>query len=188
MTLDQSDRAALVLWAADCAEHVLPLFEEQRRATTDRGEQSKRAAPGRVARSGSRSCVLPLWPHTPRRASDPAARAAARAAGHAAATAHVPTHAPLAATYAAKAARGPCGCQRCRHPAAADAARPTNAPGSSDACRRAFRSVVFPVATRSDARDDGIISRRDYGHKARAEISPCLACRGRCGAERPSGS
>jgi len=78
MGLDEGDHRSLALWAADCAEHVLPHFEEM---CPDDDRPRKAVEAGRAA-----------------------ARAAARAAGHAAATAHVAGHADHAAAYAVTAA------------------------------------------------------------------------------------
>ncbi len=97
---------ALALWAADCAEHTLHLFEEK--SPTD---QRPRLALD-VLRSwvrGEREMVecrkAAFAAHAAaREATDPAAIAAARATGQAVAVAHMWDHASHAATYAAKAA------------------------------------------------------------------------------------
>ena len=103
----QSDHRVLALWAADCAERVLPLFEARfpdddrpRRAIDDIREFART---GRFSMAAVRSSSLSA--HAAARQADEgsAARFAARAAGQAVATAHVPTHAPGAALYAAKA-------------------------------------------------------------------------------------
>lgn len=106
-TLSVEDRRLLAEWAADCAEHVLDIYE--------------RAAPGDLrvraaieqARSFS-SCDLDLVEAIRRRggqagaaareAPTPAATAAAYAAEQAAAVAHMGAHALGAAGYAGKAA------------------------------------------------------------------------------------
>jgi len=105
MGLDTQDHGTLALWAADCAEHVLPHFED-----THPGDNRPRQAiqAGRAWAAGDLAMVearrLAFAAHAAaREAEDAAAVAAARAAGHAAATAHVPTHAQAAATYARKA-------------------------------------------------------------------------------------
>jgi len=97
---------ALALWAAGCAEHVLPFFEEvhpdddRPRKAIDavrawaRGEDISMGAvrtAAFAAHAAARAAILP------------AAREAARAAGHAAATAHVAGHARHAAAYAVAA-------------------------------------------------------------------------------------
>jgi hypothetical protein len=104
-TLSEADRRLVAAWAADCAEHVLGLFESE--APTDdrprdaiartrafsRGEVDaaseirRRFVAGRAVRS----------------ASSPAAVAAARAAGQASGVAHMGAHALGAAAYAARA-------------------------------------------------------------------------------------
>jgi hypothetical protein len=111
MRLDQGDHRALALWATDCAERVLPLFEErypQDTRTRDAVEAGRAWARGELAMSQAR--VAALASHAAARdADDAAARAAARAAGHAAATAHVAGHAAHAATYAVTAASSAAG-------------------------------------------------------------------------------
>ncbi len=105
-TLSDANHHLLALWAAECAEHVLPLFEavrpldprprhavEQVRAWT-RGEitmTQSRAAGGHAMAAA--------------RELSGAARHAAYAAGQAAVVAHVAAHELGAAAYAIKAAR-----------------------------------------------------------------------------------
>lgn len=104
--LSEADRRLVAMWAADCAERVLSLFEAEAPAD-DRardgiararafargeldaaGEIRRRFVAGRAAQS----------------VKDPAAIAAARAAGQASGVAHMGAHALGAAAYAAKAA------------------------------------------------------------------------------------
>ena len=104
--LDEEDHRSLVLWAADCAEHVLPYFEENY-PEDDRPRKAIEAgrawAHGEISVSQARAAAFSA--HAAARDADhAAARAAARAAGHAAATAHVAGHARHAAAYAVKAA------------------------------------------------------------------------------------
>jgi hypothetical protein len=105
-TLSEDDRRLVALWAADCADRVLALFEAEapddararegiaRARAFGRGELSTageirlRFVAGRAAQS----------------ATSPAAVAAARAAGQASGVAHMGAHALGAAAYAAKAA------------------------------------------------------------------------------------
>lgn len=106
MALDKADHGALVLWAAECAEHVLPSFEV-RHPSDGRPRRALEAARawvrGEMSLAEVRAAAFDA--HAAARVADhAAARAAARAAGHAAATAHVATHAAHAATYASKAA------------------------------------------------------------------------------------
>lgn len=105
-TLTDSDHRLLALWAAACAEHVLPLFESARPAdprpraaigqirTWARGEISMSAS--RAAGGHSMAAAREL---------SGAARHAAYAAGQAAVVAHVAAHELGAAAYAIKAAR-----------------------------------------------------------------------------------
>ena len=105
MRLDKEDHRSLVRWAADCAEHVLPCFEEQH-PTDDRPRRAVEAGRawvrGELTVSEARAAAFAAHAAA-RDAEHPAARAAARAAGHAAATAHVASHARHAATYAVTA-------------------------------------------------------------------------------------
>jgi hypothetical protein len=106
MTLDIQDHQALALWAADCAAHVLPVFEEQR-PHDDRPRQAIEAARawarGAIGVGAARTAAFAAHAAA-REVAHPAARAAARAAGHAAATAHMTGHARHAAAYARAAA------------------------------------------------------------------------------------
>ena len=94
MRLDERDHASMALWAADCAERVLPYFEEEY-PEDDRPRKAIEAgrawARGELKVGEGRAAAI-------------AAHAAARAAGHAAATAHVAAHAAHAANYAVTAA------------------------------------------------------------------------------------
>jgi hypothetical protein len=103
-----NDQKNLAVWAADCAERVLPYFEEKYpddkrpsvaiwtlREWVNTGKFSMAVIRGAsLASHGAARGV---------RKEDHAARFAARAAGQAVATAHVPTHALGAALYAIKA-------------------------------------------------------------------------------------
>jgi len=104
--LDKPDNQALVLWAAGCAEHVLPFFEAKY-PKDDRPRKAIEAgrawARGEITMKEIRAAALAAHAAA-RDSNDFAARAAARAAGHAASTAHVAGHAPHAAAYAITAA------------------------------------------------------------------------------------
>src|SRR6476620_10050752 len=104
-----TDKKVLVTWACDCAERVLPYFEEKRQ---DDQRPRRAIETGRLwVRDGVfRMAIIrgaSLGAHAAARgvADDDAARSAARAAGQAVATAHVPTHSLAAAIYAATAVR-----------------------------------------------------------------------------------
>ncbi len=105
LTLGEDERRVLAVWAADCAERTLPLFEAQAP-----GDSRPRDAIDGV-RAFSRGELrigpvrtLAVSAHAAARdVGDPAATAAARAAGHAAAVAHMASHARGVA-YAAIAA------------------------------------------------------------------------------------
>ncbi|ROP72990.1 MULTISPECIES: putative immunity protein [unclassified Frigoribacterium] len=103
--LSETDRRLVAAWAADCAERVLPLFEQEAPAddrprdgiTRTRafargeldavGEIRRRFVAGRAAQA----------------VTSPAARAAAWSAGQASGVAHMGAHALGAAAYAVKA-------------------------------------------------------------------------------------
>src|SRR4051794_28167905 len=103
--LTQGEHHLLSTWAADCAEHVLPLFVAHS-ADDDRPARAVETARA-WAKCGVRVGVAQkaaVAAHAgARAANDPAAVAAARAAGHAAATAHFAEHSLGAALYALKA-------------------------------------------------------------------------------------
>ena len=105
-SLQDADHHLLALWAADCVQHVLHLFEEMQpnderprqaiemvRAWT-RGEITM--TPARNAAGAANAAARDL---------SGAAREAAHAAGQAAAVAHVAAHELGAAAYAIRAAR-----------------------------------------------------------------------------------
>lgn len=105
MQNNSPDHRALALWAADCAERVLPLFETAHPGDTrprDAISATRRWAKDKLSMAAARQFALDAHAAA-REAGSEAARQAARAAGHAAATAHVPSHAPHAADYAVKA-------------------------------------------------------------------------------------
>jgi len=105
-SLEDRDHRLLGVWAAHCAEHVLPLFEEARpgddrpRRAIDLGRAWAR---GEVSWWEARSA----GGHANAAARDQrgAARHAAYAAGQAAAVGHVAAHELGAAAYAIRAAR-----------------------------------------------------------------------------------
>lgn len=105
-TLSEADRRVVAAWAADCAEHVLWIFE-------DEGSQDDRPrvliARARAFAAGELNTAEEIRRRFVGgiRTSDvrsPAAAAAARAAGQASAVCHMGAHALGAAAYAAKAA------------------------------------------------------------------------------------
>ncbi len=105
-TLQDTDHHLLALWAADCAEHVLPLFEEvqphddrPRRAI----ELARAWARGEVTMTQSRTAAGHA--NAAARPLSGAPRFAAYAAAQAAAVAHVAAHELGAAAYAIKAVR-----------------------------------------------------------------------------------
>lgn len=103
--LDDGDHRSLAIWAADCAERVLPYFEEEY-PTDDRPRKAIEAARawtrGEIRVGPARAAAVAAHAAA-RDADEGAARFAARAAGHAVATAHMAGHARHAAAYALKA-------------------------------------------------------------------------------------
>jgi hypothetical protein len=102
------DHRSLALWAADCAEHVLPYFEKEypkdgrpRKAIEEGRNWARSGLPMRM--SVIRGASLSAHAAAREAKEDGAARFAARAAGQAVATAHVPRHAFGAQYYAFKA-------------------------------------------------------------------------------------
>jgi hypothetical protein len=105
-TLEDDDHRRLAMWAADCAEHVLPSFEEARpgddrpRRAIDLGRAWARGeipwAEARTAAGHANAAARDLRG---------AARHAAYAAGQAAAVGHVAAHELGAAAYAIRAAK-----------------------------------------------------------------------------------
>ncbi len=105
-TLTDSDHHLLALWAAACAEHVLPLFESEKPSDPRPRhaiEQARAWVRGEVTMTQARTA----GGHAMGAARDlrGAARHAAYAAGQAAVVAHVAAHELGAAAYAIKAAR-----------------------------------------------------------------------------------
>jgi hypothetical protein len=96
-----------VNWAADCAEHVFPLFttkypEDDR---SHRAIETARAWSCGEATMGEARGASFATHAAARSVSDAAAREVARAADHAVATAHMADHELGAAAYAIKAVR-----------------------------------------------------------------------------------
>jgi hypothetical protein len=122
-SLQDSHHHLLAIWAADCAQHVLYLFEE----TQSNDDRPRRAIElvrawtrGEITMSQSRAAGGHAM--TAARELSGAARYAAYAAGQAAAVAHVAAHELGAAAYAIKAVRAAAptresesaGCRECQ--------------------------------------------------------------------------
>ena len=105
-TLTDADHHLLAIWAAACAEHVLPFFEDEQ-PDDDRPHRAielvRAWARGEVTMTASRTAAGHAMAAA--RPLHGAARHAAFAAGQAAAVAHVAAHEVGAAAYAIKAAR-----------------------------------------------------------------------------------
>jgi hypothetical protein len=105
-TLTDADHRLLAVWAAACAEHVLPFFEAVQPADPRPRQaiaQSRAWVRGELTMSRARTAAGHA--NAAARALSGAARHAAYAAGQAAAVAHVAAHELGAAAYAIKAAR-----------------------------------------------------------------------------------
>jgi len=105
-TLTDDDHRLLAVWAVECAEHVLPLFEAAR-PDDGRPRQALEVARGwvrgevRMTEAHNTAFVA----NAAARDATGAARFAALAAGQAVAVAHVAAHELGAAAYAIRAAR-----------------------------------------------------------------------------------
>lgn len=105
--LDEATHRLLAAWAADCAEHVLPLF------TAANPDDDRPARAIETARAWSRGEATvtqareaALAAHAAARdTTDAVAREVARACGHAVATAHMADHELGGAFYAIRAVR-----------------------------------------------------------------------------------
>ena len=102
-----TDQRTLAVWAIDCAERVMPYFEEAY-PNDGRPRQALDTLKTWIATGEFKMAVIrkaSLDAHAAARevGEDSPARSAARAAGQAVATAHVYTHAPGAAVYALQA-------------------------------------------------------------------------------------
>jgi hypothetical protein len=103
----KTDHKTLAVWALDCAERVLPYFEEK--YPEDRRPQNAIQTlqtwinTGVFKMSVIRQASLASHASAREVGKDNAARSAARAAGQAVATAHVPTHSMGSAIYALQA-------------------------------------------------------------------------------------
>jgi hypothetical protein len=102
--LDLAKHRLLAAWAAGCAEHVLPLFEEC--SSDDRPQRAIETAiawaRGEVTVGDAQKAAVAAHAAA-REMTSRSATAAARAAGHAVATAHMADHSLGAALYALKA-------------------------------------------------------------------------------------
>lgn len=104
--ITEDHQKGLALWAADCAERVLPIFEDSRpddRRPRKAVETARSWARGEIPVSAARGASSASNAAARETDEGSPAREAARAAGHAAATAHAIGHALHAAAYAVKA-------------------------------------------------------------------------------------
>ena len=118
--VEKVDHKTLAIWAIDCAERILPYFEEEY-PQDHRPRQAIETLQAWIDSGVFKMAVIrkaSLDSHAAARevGVDNAARSAARAAGQAVATAHVPTHSIGAAIYALQ------GIHRASNPVDADSA------------------------------------------------------------------
>jgi hypothetical protein len=105
--VSKTDHKTLAIWAIECAERVMPYFEEKY-PQDRRPRQSIETLQTWIDTGVFKMAVIrkaSLDAHAAARevGEDNAARSVARAAGQAVATAHVPTHSLGAANYALQA-------------------------------------------------------------------------------------
>lgn len=109
-TLTDPDHHLLARWAADCAEHVLPIFEAHRPKDARPREAiaaTRAWASGELPMMQARAAAFAA--NAAGRGLPDAARFAALAAGQAAAVGHVAAHELGAAAYAIRAVRAAAG-------------------------------------------------------------------------------
>lgn len=99
--LEPAHHRLLATWAADCAEHVLPLFTPADPRLQKAIEIARAWANGEATVGEAR--VASVAAHAAAREAQGAVQWVARAAGHAVATAHMADHSLGAALYGAKA-------------------------------------------------------------------------------------
>ena len=103
----KTDHKTLAVWAIDCAERVLPYFEEECPEDHRPGNAIETLQTwiniGVFKMAVIRKASLAAHAAAREVGEDNAARSAARAAGQAVATAHVPTHSIGSAIYALQA-------------------------------------------------------------------------------------
>lgn len=105
-TMSDDDRRAVARWAADCAEHVLALFDGDgaaREVVRDGIARTRAYADGQTT-AGEQIKLRFVVGRAAKAATTKAGAAAARAAGQASGVAHMGAHALGAAAYAANAA------------------------------------------------------------------------------------
>jgi Imm-5 like putative immunity protein len=102
--LELASHRLLAAWAANCAEHVLSIFEACRPDNRPRVaiETAKAWARGEVSVGAAQKAAVRAHAAA-REVTSHSATAVARAAGHAAATAHMADHCLGASAYAVKA-------------------------------------------------------------------------------------
>jgi hypothetical protein len=172
-TLSQPARRRVADWAADCAEHVLALFEADRPGDLRPREAIARTrafARGELDIAGEIRARFRNG-GAARDAGTPAAAAAARAAGQAAAVCHMGAHALGAAAYAVRAA----ALARPNEPDAVDREIAWQVSKMSADIREALRSLPPVGEDRSGPLGPGLLSSGEIGRivrKLQAALGP----------------
>jgi Imm-5 like putative immunity protein len=148
---NKQDQRSLAIWAADCAERVLPFFEK---VNTKDNRPRKAIEACRIwvrtdvfKMADIRGASLAAHAAAREAKENPAACFAARAAGQAVATAHIPQHAFGAAYYALKAIAA-------ANPAGAEA---------KTAKERNWQSRRLPNSLRQEVLSRIVIEKRENG-------------------------
>ena len=92
-TLEEAQHFLLAVWAAACAEHVLPIFEKEHPDDSRPRiaiEQARAWTRGEITMTQARTAAFAA--HAAARTASGAAKEAARSAGHAVAVAHMADH------------------------------------------------------------------------------------------------
>ena len=101
--IEKQKHRTLILWSIECAERVLPIFEEkhpQDKRPREAVEAAKAWAHGKIKMPVAKKTAHAAHNAATAVAEDPAACAAARAMGHVVGTVHVETHAMGFVMYA----------------------------------------------------------------------------------------
>jgi hypothetical protein len=165
-TLSDEDRRLVAAWAADCAEHVLPIFEA---AAPDDDRVSALIARARAFARGELRAADGIRQRFAGgvgagEVTDRAAAAAARAAGQAAAVCHMGAHALGAAAYAARAA----GLARPDVPGAVDDEIGWQVARMTEGVRAALRTLPPVGENSSGPLGPGLLAKGEIGAIVRA--------------------
>ncbi len=172
-TLSEADRRVLAVWAADCAERVLPLFEAVVPTDARPADAIARARAFGLGRLDAASQIRMRFVagRAATGATSPAAVAAARSAAHASGVAHMGAHALGAAGYAAKAA----GLAPSDRAGAVEAELRWQLEHSSAPVRDALRRLPAVGEDPTGPLGPGLLARGDHGALIRRLQDPLAA-------------